>query len=76
MRVLVAPQEFKGTLAAEEAADAIAAGIARVRPDWEIDRLPMSDGGPGFLDALRRDIRNDKHAEAVHDAIGRTELGR
>ncbi|MFN8507458.1 MAG: glycerate kinase [Dehalococcoidia bacterium] len=76
MRVLVAPQEFKGTLAAEEAADAIAAGIARVRPDWEIDRLPMSDGGPGFLDALRRAVRNDTHAEVVRDALGRPVLGR
>jgi len=76
MRVLVAPQEFKGTLAAEEAADAIAAGIARARAAWEIDRLPMSDGGPGFLDALRRAVRNDTHAEAVHDALGRPVLGR
>ncbi|MCC6386341.1 MAG: glycerate kinase [Dehalococcoidia bacterium] len=76
MRVLVAPQEFKGTLAAEEAADAIAAGIARARPGWEIDRLPMSDGGPGFLDALRRAVRNDTHAEVVHDALGRPVLGR
>jgi len=32
MRVLVCPQEFKGSLNAEHAADAIAAGIRRARP--------------------------------------------
>ncbi|MBK6661518.1 MAG: glycerate kinase [Thermoflexaceae bacterium] len=76
MRVLVAPQEFKGSLTAEEAADAIAAGIAEAQPGWAIDRLPMSDGGPGFIDAMRRAVRGDTHGAVVHDALGRRVLGR
>ncbi|MBI2766718.1 MAG: glycerate kinase [Chloroflexi bacterium] len=76
MRILVAPQEFKGSLAAEDAADAIAAGLLRVHPGWQIDRLPLSDGGPGFIDALRRAVPADSHAAAVHDALGRRVLGR
>ena len=47
MRVLIAPQEFKGTLTALEATEAIAAGLREQVPSWEIDALPMADGGPG-----------------------------
>lgn len=76
MRVLVAPQEFKGSLAADEAAAAIASGIRRVRRDWTLDILPLSDGGPGLLDAMRRAIKADTMAAVVHDALGRKVLGR
>ena len=76
MRVLIAPQEFKGSLSAEEAATAIARGFAAARPGWVLDVLPMSDGGPGFIDALRRAVRADTRALAVHDALGRKVLAR
>lgn len=76
MHVLVAPQEFKGSLSAEEAADAIARGIRRARPEWSLDLLPMSDGGPGLLESLRRAIRCDTLAAIVHDALGRRVLAR
>lgn len=52
MRVVLAPDSFGGTLAASEAADAMAAGWREVRPADELTLLPMSDGGPGFLDAM------------------------
>ncbi len=54
MRVLVAPQEFKGSLASVEAADCIAEGVRRALPDAEIDPAPLADGGPGTVDALVR----------------------
>lgn len=76
MRVLIAPQEFKGSLAADEAAAAIAAGIRAARPGWQLDLLPLSDGGPGLLDALRRAVRADTAAAVVHDPLGRPVLGR
>lgn len=76
MRVLVAPQEFKGSLSADEAAAAIAAGVREARPAWTIDLLPLSDGGPGLLDALRRAVRADTCAAVVHDPLGRRVLGR
>jgi glycerate kinase len=76
LRILIAPQEFKGSLSADEAAAAIASGIRRVRPDVELDILPMSDGGPGLLDALRRAVPADSSAAIVHDALGRRVLGR
>jgi glycerate kinase len=52
MRVVVAPDKFKGTLSAAEAADAIAEGWRQVEAQAEIDRVPMADGGEGTLDAL------------------------
>ena len=52
MRVLVAPDKFKGTLSAPDAADAIVAGWRRARPGDEIGLVPLADGGEGTLDAL------------------------
>ncbi|HVM12318.1 MAG TPA: glycerate kinase, partial [Actinomycetota bacterium] len=52
MRILVAPDKFKGTLAGEEVADAIARGWSRRRPRDAIERVPVADGGDGTLEAL------------------------
>jgi len=52
MRVLVAPQELKGSLTAVEAAEAIAAGLRRGFPAAEVKMIPLADGGPGTLDTL------------------------
>ncbi|MET9821082.1 MULTISPECIES: glycerate kinase [Streptomyces] len=51
-RVVVAPSGFKESLSAQAAADAIAAGVRRVLPDAEIDRIPLVDGGEGTAVAL------------------------
>ncbi|CAM5564124.1 glycerate kinase [Streptomyces pilosus] len=51
-RVVVAPSGFKESLSAQAAADAIAAGVRRVLPDAEIDRIPLVDGGEGTASAL------------------------
>jgi glycerate 2-kinase len=50
MRLLAAPDKFRGTLTAREAASAIAAGAARA--GWEAQELPLADGGEGTLDVL------------------------
>ncbi len=71
MRVLVAPQEFKESLTAEEAAAAIARGIATVRPEWTVEELPLADGGPGFLAALARATDGELRVAETHDALGR-----
>ena len=52
MRILVAPDKFKGTLTASQAADAVAAGWSRGRPLDEVELVPMADGGEGTMDAL------------------------
>jgi len=52
VRILVAPQEFKGSLTASSAARAIADGLRRALPAAEFDLLPVADGGPGTVEAL------------------------
>lgn len=52
MRVLLAPDSYGGTLTAVEAAEALARGWRAARPQDELVLQPLSDGGPGFLDAL------------------------
>ncbi|WP_067847093.1 glycerate kinase [Nocardia lijiangensis] len=51
-RVLIAPDKFKGSLPASEVAAALAAGIVAARPDAEIQRVPVADGGDGTVDAF------------------------
>jgi glycerate 2-kinase len=50
--VVIAPDSFKGSLSAEEVAQAIAGGIRRARADANIRICPMADGGEGTLDAM------------------------
>jgi glycerate kinase len=71
MRVLVAPQEFKGSLTAAEAAAAIAAGVCDALPDAEIDVVPMSDGGAGLVDALLAARGGERVTARVHDPLMR-----
>src|SRR5207302_10543081 len=50
MHLLAAPDKFRGTLTAREAAAAIAAGAASA--GWTATELPLADGGEGTLDVL------------------------
>ena len=50
--VVIAPDSFKGTIAAASAADAIGRGWQRVRPHDLVRLLPMADGGEGTVDAF------------------------
>lgn len=52
LRVLIAPDCFGDSLTAVQAAEAIAAGWRRSRPGDTLIPVPLSDGGPGFLEVL------------------------
>jgi glycerate kinase len=52
VRVLIAPDCYGDSLTAVEAAEAIARGWRRGRPDDELTLAPQSDGGPGFVGVL------------------------
>jgi glycerate 2-kinase len=51
MRVLIAPDKFKGSLEAPEVAASVAAGIEGVLDDVVVDRVPVADGGEGTVAA-------------------------
>jgi glycerate kinase len=52
MKIVIAPDKFKGCLSAAEVADAIAAGLRRIDAEAQIDLCPMADGGEGTVAAL------------------------
>ena len=52
MKVVIAPNPFKGSLSARKAAAAIARGVRQVFPHAEIVEVPVADGGEGTVEAL------------------------
>lgn len=71
MKILVAPDKFKGSLTAVAAAEAIARGFREVLPDAELELAPIADGGEGFAEALCLALDGKwVHARAL-DPIGR-----
>lgn len=52
MRIIVAPDSFKGTATAASIAAAVRAGWLTERPDDDVVLVPMADGGEGTLDAF------------------------
>jgi glycerate kinase len=76
MRVLIAPDKFKGTLTARQAAEAIARGWRKARPADKFTLLPISDGGDGFGavmgEALQAKPQRIKTVDAAHRPIKAT----
>ncbi|MDP9727297.1 glycerate kinase [Alicyclobacillus tolerans] len=70
MRVLVAPDSYKGTLSAVTAAELMAKALKRVQKTMEVDLAPMADGGEGTLEVLQKKL----HAQVIRihamDAFG------
>ena len=73
LRVVVAPDSFGGALDSVAVAAAIAAGWSRVRPDDEILRRPMADGGEGTLAAVADALGDtaERRTVSTTDALGR-----
>ena len=72
LRALVAPQQFKGTLTARQAADAIARGVKAAVPDATLDLAPLADGGQGTVDVLLAASRGggDERFATVQGPLG------
>jgi glycerate kinase len=70
VRVLVAPDKFKGTLTAEQAAESIAGGWERGDPGAEVLTVPMADGGEGTLDALVAALGGKRVGQEVTGPLG------
>jgi glycerate kinase len=68
VRVVLAPDSFKGSLDAPAAAEALAAGWRSVRPGDETVLRPMADGGEGTLEAVLR----ARPAAVAHEVPGCT----
>lgn len=71
VRVIVAPDCFGGTLTAVAAARAIVDGWTRTAPNDVLVQVPVSDGGPGFIDVLAAAGLGEVTSVTVTDPFGR-----
>lgn len=76
MHILLAPDKFKGSMTADEVCAAMAEGLRAVIPDVMISSCPIADGGDGFVDVLQRHFDGVWIECPVHDAMGRSIMGR
>ena len=72
MKILVAPQEFKGSISALSAAEAAKTGILRVFPQAEVVLCPVADGGDGTLETLVEVSGGEVRVCSVQNPIGET----
>jgi len=70
VRVLVAPDKFKGTLSAPAAASAIARGWRAKDPSAGVEEVPLADGGEGTLDALLAAGAGERRSATVTGPVG------
>lgn len=71
MKIICAPDSFKGSLTAEQAAQAMVRGIRHARSDAGVDLCPISDGGEGFTQAIALANRHTMMTARCHDPLGR-----
>ncbi|HYL40418.1 MAG TPA: glycerate kinase, partial [Candidatus Binatus sp.] len=71
MRIVIAPDSFKGSLSSVAVARALAAGWRRARPDDEVRLTPLADGGEGTLDAVEAAGGWVRRRSPAHDPLGR-----
>src|SRR6266702_5754559 len=74
MKILIAPDKFKGALHAHEVAENIAKGLRDVLPDTKIDIVPMADGGEGTAEVICGAQACTWLQCKAHDPLGR-EIG-
>ncbi len=73
LTVVIAPDSFGGALDSVAVTDAIAHGWSRARPNDEILRRPMADGGEGTMAAIAEALGDAAERRAVEttDPLGR-----
>jgi len=76
MRILIAPDKFKGSLGAGAVAQGIAAGIRQALPGAEIEVVALADGGEGTAEAIQLAGGGEWIDCPVHDALGRPIIAR
>ncbi len=59
MKLVLAPDKFKKSLTALEFCNAVEEGIRAIKPDLDIIRLPLADGGDGTIDVMQYHLKGD-----------------
>ena len=76
MKIVIAPDSFKGSLSAVEVAEAMARGVHRVFPDATVEKIPLADGGEGTTDVLVAALNGTFRECTVLDPLGRDTVAR
>ena len=72
MKIIIAPDKFKGSLTAFEVCKAVTAGIKNVDENIEAISFPMADGGDGFATVMQYYLQTDSISCATADPLNRT----
>jgi len=70
MKIIIAPQSFKGSLTANEATECISEAVTDIFPDSELVKLPIADGGDGTLETLVETSKGKIIRSEVLDPLG------
>lgn len=70
MKIVVAPDSFKGSLTAVEVSNAIGQGVREIFPEAEIVKIPMADGGDGTVQCLVNATGGEILKEKVTGPLG------
>jgi glycerate kinase len=70
VKIVVAPNAFKGSLSAKEAAEAMCTGIRRVLIDADVQPIPVADGGDGLLGVLQEPLAAEPRMHRVSGPLG------
>jgi glycerate kinase len=71
MKIVIAPDSFKGSMTAWEATQAIARGVLSVLPNTQIEEIPVADGGEGTMDSLVFSTQGHFFKTSALDPLGR-----
>ena len=70
MKILIAPDSFKECLSANKVARSIAIGIKKINPNHSIEEVPISDGGEGSIEFLKKNCDGKAVEHETENAIG------
>lgn len=71
MKIILAPDSFKGSLTQEEVTEILREAVYRHFPDAEVSALPLGDGGEGTLDILMKKLGGELVSRTVQGPSGR-----
>lgn len=75
MKVLIAPDKFKGSLTGAEVIDAVKAGLRALNPDVQIQSQLLADGGEGTLEIIEKSLDLKRVDIPVNDPLGEAVQG-
>src|ERR1700679_3004805 len=69
MKIVIAPDKFKGSFSSSEVCDIIERAVKSVMHDCEITKLPLSDGGDGFAETISKYLGAEVQHAKVFDPL-------